>query len=102
MLVKTILEMPESDAPAFTEAEALLSQIEAGFVARFQEAMRIGELPPEADPEALARLLQISVMGLKTYAQRGAQNGDVRAAAEDIAAGIEALADPSFEAPAPD
>jgi AcrR family transcriptional regulator len=101
MLMKTILEMPDADAPAFTEAEALLARVEAGFVARFTQARRIGELPPEADPERLARLLQISVMGLKAYAQRGANSGDIRAAAEDIAAGIEALADPAFEAPAP-
>jgi TetR/AcrR family transcriptional repressor of nem operon len=96
MLVKTILEMPDADAPAFAEAEALLAQVETRFAARFDEARRVGELPPDADPEALARLLQISVMGLKSYAQRGAQSVDIMAAAEDIAAGIEALADPGF------
>lgn len=99
MLVKTILEMPASEGAVFAEAEALLARAEAGFVARFEEARRIGELPPEADPKALARLLQISVMGLKSYAQRGASSADMHAAAEDIAAGIEALAVPGFVPP---
>lgn len=92
MLMKTVLELPPGDDPARAAAEALLARAEAGFAKQFAAARDLGELAAIADPARLGRRLQINVMGLKAYAQRGADSADLRAAAEDMAREVEALA----------
>lgn len=89
---ETVLELPPGDDPARAAAEALLTRAEASFAAQFAAARDSGDLPPDADPARLGRRLQINVMGLNACAQRGGDSADLRAAAEDMAQEIEALA----------
>ena len=88
MLAKTVLEMPEDDPVLRRSAEALMSRVEAGFIATFREAQAQGQLPAEADPERLGRRLQAQIIGLRAYAQRTDTREKVHGIAEDMAADI--------------
>ena len=64
MLVKTILEHPDKDAPARKLAERLIEEAGARFIAGFRAAKAKGEIAPDANPERLGRKFQSDVIGL--------------------------------------
>ncbi|WP_424973255.1 TetR/AcrR family transcriptional regulator [Dinoroseobacter sp. S76] len=69
MLVKTILET--ADVPGLrAQAETLMAETEAVFIAAFAEARERGEIAAESDPEALGQRFQAEIVGLRAYAQR--------------------------------
>lgn len=67
MLVKTISELTEGNAELLAEAQQLLRSVEIAFADLFTEAQARGELNTSKDPKRLARLLQLQLMGLRTY-----------------------------------
>ncbi len=91
MLVKTILEHPDKDAPARQLAERLIEEAGARFIAGFRAAQAKGEIAPDANPERLGIKFQSDVIGLRTFAQRSDSADMVRDLAEDLAIGVEAL-----------
>lgn len=95
MLVKTVLEMQGSGSALRARAEAALSRMEAMFIARFDAARAVGELPDGADPVRLGRRLQAGIIGLRAYAQRADAQGAVADIAEDIAREVETLRRPN-------
>lgn len=54
---------------------------------RFERFRRDGDLPPDADPDALARYVQTVFMGLYVQAAAGAPGHELRAVAERALAG---------------
>ncbi len=52
--------------------------VHAAYVARFQRAKDEGDLPPDADPELLARYIDTLVHGLSTQAVTGASQEELR------------------------
>ena len=92
MLVKTLLETPDEDPVLRRLTEEMMRNVETEFAAEFRAAIDAGELPETADPDRLATRLQAEIFGLRAYAQRSDSKEKVAQLAEDIAAGIEALA----------
>lgn len=94
MLVKTLLETPDTDADLRQMTEEMMRHMEAEMVDAFAAARAAGELPDSADPNRLASRLLASIFGLRTYAQRSDSRDRVEQLAEDMAREIEALAGP--------
>ncbi len=67
MLVKTVSELTEENAELLCEAKRLLHMMENAFAALFAQAQSCGELDETKDPAALARYMQVQIMGLRTY-----------------------------------
>lgn len=91
MLVKTILEHPDKDAPARILAERLIEEAGARFISGFRAAKAKGEIAADANPERLGRKFQSDVIGLRTFAQRADSADTVRDLAEDLAKSVEVL-----------
>lgn len=91
MLVKTLLEVPDSDPVLRRQTEELMQRMESEFAAAFRAAQNQGELPKSANPERLASRLQAAIFGLRAYAQRSDTQDRITLMAEDIALDIEAL-----------
>ncbi len=69
MLVKTVAELTDDNAELLAEARQLIRLIEDAFAELLQRAIDAGELDEKKDARRLARLLQMQVMGLRSYAR---------------------------------
>ncbi|MEH6625937.1 MAG: TetR/AcrR family transcriptional regulator [Motiliproteus sp.] len=69
MLVKTLAELTEDNAELLTEARQLIRLVEDAFAELLQQAIDAGELDADKDARRLARLIQMQVMGLRSYAR---------------------------------
>ncbi|SIT07305.1 TetR/AcrR family transcriptional regulator [Neptunomonas antarctica] len=67
MLVKTVAEITDSNPALLRESQALLKKAELGFARLLEQAQAQGELPASADPKALAKYMQVQMIGLRTY-----------------------------------
>ena len=67
MLVKTVAELTDSSPELLHESQALMKKGELGFARVLQAAQAQGELPANVDPEALAKYIQVQMIGLRTY-----------------------------------
>ncbi|TCI01796.1 TetR/AcrR family transcriptional regulator [Corallincola luteus] len=67
MLAKTIAELTDANADLLAEAKRLLRDVEAEFAEVIKAAKAHNEISESADPEQLARYIQIQLMGLRTY-----------------------------------
>ncbi|WP_041523748.1 TetR/AcrR family transcriptional regulator [Gilvimarinus agarilyticus] len=84
MVVKTLLESTGDEDPLRGKATELLRRVELGFTAALEQAKSAGELRPDVDCERLARLLQTQVMGVRSFAQSGASERQLKQLLEDI------------------
>ena len=76
MLVKTISELTDENQPLLDEARRLLNVIENAFADMIIKAQHCGEINSFEDPKAIARYIQVQLMGLRTYMR--ANNNDVK------------------------
>ncbi len=67
MLVKTVAELTDSRPELLHESQALMKKGELSFARVLQEAQAQGELPSVADPQALAKYIQVQMIGLRIY-----------------------------------
>ena len=67
MLVKTVAELTDSSPELLHESQALMKKGELSFARVLQEAQAQGELPSSVDPQALAKYIQVQMIGLRTY-----------------------------------
>ncbi|MEL7098173.1 MAG: helix-turn-helix domain-containing protein [Pseudomonadota bacterium] len=91
MLSKTVLELKTQEAALAAKAEEHLQRMEALFEALFRRAQQNGDIGTGHDPTALARRYQSDLLGLRVSAER--LGVDTDALAQDIAAGLDRLAD---------
>ncbi|MEZ9142353.1 MULTISPECIES: TetR/AcrR family transcriptional regulator [unclassified Shewanella] len=68
MLVKTVAELTEDNADLLAETKNALAMVESEFAALLSEAQALGELDAKQDPQALARFIQVQIIGIRTYA----------------------------------
>ncbi|WP_434939573.1 TetR/AcrR family transcriptional regulator [Shewanella sp. HL-SH8] len=68
MLVKTVAELTEDNADLLAEAKESLVMVEAEFASLLAQAQQNGELDTAQTPQALARFLQVQIIGIRTYA----------------------------------
>ncbi|MCW8884927.1 MAG: TetR/AcrR family transcriptional regulator [Motiliproteus sp.] len=83
MLVKTVAELTEDQSELLMEARQLLKLIENEFAVLFQRAIDCGELDASQDPERLARLLEMQIMGLRAYARANTDRSQVEQLVDD-------------------
>jgi len=71
LLINTLLETPAKDKELIRCAANALATLESAFKKALDEAQARGELAPERDTEALARLLMANIYGLRVYLKMG-------------------------------
>jgi len=76
MLAKTISELTDDNQPLLDEARRLLNVMENAFTDMLIKAQDCGEINSSEDPKAVARYIQVQLMGLRTYMR--ANNNDVQ------------------------
>ncbi|OSP56872.1 hypothetical protein BV911_01780 [Pseudoruegeria sp. SK021] len=99
MLARTSLEIGGTPGPITETLAEILRQNEASIAQSFAEAQAIGQLRADADPQALARRLQVRLMGLSAYGQIPSHRAATLAMGEDLAQEIEAMAEPGWHTP---
>jgi AcrR family transcriptional regulator len=67
MLVKAVAELTDSNPELLQESQALMKKGELSFSRVLQEAQAKGELSPNANPQSLAKYIQVQLIGLRTY-----------------------------------
>jgi len=91
MLTKTLVDTKSTDPKIAEATQAYLDQMRGEFTAAFEAARAAGDLPPDADPDRLARRFQANVTALRVELHRGAPQEVIRDLSEDMAQEIEAL-----------
>jgi AcrR family transcriptional regulator len=91
MLMKTVLNATPDEPQISERAGQYLDALRAEMARAFERAKALGELPPEVDPDNLARRFQADVMQLRIEAQRGLRGAELQALAEDMATDVEAM-----------
>lgn len=94
-LAKTMLDTGVDQPRIRDVLNGLLDQTETSFATMFRAAREAGELPETADPDALARRLQVSLTGIGFYALRGNRRETARDMANDLAREIRGLGGPA-------
>lgn len=89
MIVKTLMEVTEDEEPLSIKVNELLADMEEIFEDLLTRSRREGELRADVDCVRLARLVQVQVMGLRSYAQRQVTAREL----EPLLADINALLD---------
>lgn len=84
MLVKTVAELTEENGELLAQARHYLEMLEAAFADLFAQAIKLGELDDTSEPVYLARILQIQLMGLKTYSHAKPTNIDTNQVIDEI------------------
>lgn len=85
MIVKTLLESSGNKPELAGQADAILQAVETSFTELLEQAKDDGELQPETDCPALARLIQAQIMGLRAMAERGLDDRTLSRLGEDMA-----------------
>lgn len=77
-------ELARLDRTAAARVRRSLARIEGCFHAALDRAKRRGELPPRADPRALARFITIGVQGLRVYGKAHADRATLQGVATTL------------------
>ncbi|MFC6688262.1 TetR/AcrR family transcriptional regulator [Jhaorihella thermophila] len=91
MLTKTLVDTQATDPKIAAVTRDYLVQMRGEFAQAFRAARDVGELPPDADPDRLARRYQANVTALRFELHRGALRHEIEELAEDMAREVEAL-----------
>ncbi|MGI5208053.1 TetR/AcrR family transcriptional regulator [Spirillospora sp. CA-108201] len=86
LVVNTAVELAARDAEAARLVEASWNFLEASLTTALTRARAQGELPPEKDPRALARLLLVVFQGMRVLGRAPADDHRLRDAARQAAA----------------
>lgn len=90
MIVKTLLETGDEERALRLRAEQLLAAMEEAIADMLERARAQGELRAEVDCKRLARLLQVQIMGLRTFAERDIEPTSLEQLLDDVFALIDA------------
>lgn len=84
MMVKTLLEVTDEDEPLRAKVNELLNHMEGTFEKLLTEARDHGEVRPDVDCARLARLVQVQMMGLRSFAQRDVGSAELTPLLDDV------------------
>lgn len=84
MLVKSISELTEENLELLEQAKALLQSMESIFTDMLIQAQEQGEMDKSKDPQRLARLLQMQLIGLRAYQRANPNKAQVSEMIEDM------------------
>lgn len=85
MLAKTVMEMADDPGPLGDDARENLRKMADRFAKIYRSAQATGELETDADPDRLARRLQVKLMGLTIFALRDDDPDMLHELADDLA-----------------
>lgn len=91
MLVRTLLDTTSTEAVIAARARRYLDEMKTEIAAAFDRAKSSGELPPDADPDRLARRYQSDITALRIESQRGIDPIELATLADDKARDFERL-----------
>lgn len=86
MLVKTLLEVTDEEELLAERVSELLTEIEEMFEDLLERARREGEIRPDVDPARLARLVQVQLIGLRSFLARRSPRARLEPLVDDICA----------------
>jgi AcrR family transcriptional regulator len=86
LVVNTAVELAARDAEAARLVEASWNFLEASLTSALTRARAQGELPADADPRALARLLLVIFQGMRVLGRAPAEEARIRDAARQAQA----------------
>lgn len=92
MIVKTLLEITPDDTLLHAKVNELLARMELNFEQLLMQAKNRGELRSDVDCARLARLVQVQVMGLRSFAQRDLDQTLLAPLLDDIFSMLEGFA----------
>ncbi len=85
LMVNATVESPPEDTEVTRRLDARRDRLEGQLVTALDRARALGELPPSADPRALARFLTVLLNGMKVLSRAGDREGPRLAGAVDVA-----------------
>ncbi|WP_299818175.1 TetR/AcrR family transcriptional regulator [uncultured Roseibium sp.] len=91
MIVKTLLDTTDDDGAVSDRARAYFEAMRDEFARFFRKARDNGELPPDADPDRLARRYQANITALRVEAHLGGDPAGVKDLAASMARDVENL-----------
>ncbi|MBY6048417.1 TetR/AcrR family transcriptional regulator [Vannielia litorea] len=94
ILVKTVLELADSESEAGEDARHYLAEVRSLFQSLFEKARAAGELPASADCRRLARRFQANMFALAVETLRGSDPEELASLADDIAEEVLRLRQP--------
>lgn len=83
-LIKTVTELDNNNAEISLWAQAGLVRVEEEFTRVFEQAKAQGLLQKKADCRQLGKLLQVQIMGLRTYSQLQVSREEMKNMLDDI------------------
>lgn len=92
MIVKTLLEITPEDTLLHAKVNELLARMELNFEQLLMQAKNRGELKADVDCARLARLVQVQVMGLRSFAQRDLDKSQLAPLLDDLFSMLEGFA----------
>lgn len=92
MLTKTLVDTKTTDPQIAKVTKNYLNQMCDEFAAAFDAARTARQLPPDADPQRLARRYQANMTALRVELHRGAPQEVIAALADDMAREVMELA----------
>ncbi|MDI3324791.1 TetR/AcrR family transcriptional regulator [Pontibacterium granulatum] len=84
MLVKTVSELTEENEELLEESKRLLKVMENAFADLLSQAQQAGEIDSSKDPQRLARLIQMQLIGLRLYARTSNSENSVNDLIDDL------------------
>ncbi len=91
MLTKSLIDTRSTDPAIAERARQHLRAMRGDIAGAFESAIRLRELPEDADPERLAHRYQANVTALRLELHQGTANAELHALAEDMAREVETL-----------
>ena len=88
-LVNTVLELSPGKATVNKDVNQYLEAIESMIHSALVAAREQGELPPEQDPEVLAKYLMVNIWGLQVLAKTNPDSESVRSVLDQILASLQ-------------
>lgn len=84
LLVNTLMEKPAEDPAIARRVADALGYVEDVFAEVVGEAVRRGDLAPDTDARAMARLLMTGIFGLRVYARMPVSADTLQGIADDL------------------
>ncbi|PVB61182.1 TetR/AcrR family transcriptional regulator [Labrenzia sp. 011] len=91
MIVKTLLDTTADDGAISDRAQIYFEALRDEFAGFFRQARDNGELPPDANPDRLARRYQANITALRVEAHLGGDPAGLKDLAENMAQEVEEL-----------
>ena len=88
LMANSAVELSAHDDEARAAVRRHYAWMESRFASLLARAQETGQLAPERDPQALGRLIVVSIQGLKVVGKTSPQSADLAAVVDELLAGL--------------